>query len=56
MNLKHFLSAVSVAFAVILFRIIDEYISHIPTLIGALMVALFAALVIKVYSIFINIR
>lgn len=48
MNLKHFLSAVSVAFAVILFRIIDEYLIDIPTLIGALMAALFAAVVIKV--------
>ncbi|MFJ7826117.1 hypothetical protein [Psychrobacillus sp. NPDC096623] len=48
MNLKHFLSGVSVAFAVILFRLIDEYLIDIPTLIGALMVALFAAVVIKV--------
>ncbi|MFJ7824839.1 hypothetical protein [Psychrobacillus sp. NPDC096623] len=48
MNLKHFLSGVSVVFAVILFRLIDEYIIDMPTLIGALMVALFAAVVIKV--------
>ncbi|WP_419959740.1 hypothetical protein [Psychrobacillus sp. BM2] len=48
MNLKHFLSGASVAFVVILFRLIDEYVIDIPTLLGAFMVAIFSGVVIKV--------
>lgn len=48
MNLKHFLSGASVAFVVILFRLIDEYVIDIPTLLGAFMVAIFSGIVIKV--------
>lgn len=48
MNLKHFLSGASVAFAVILFRLINEYLIDIPTLSGAFMVAIFSGVVIKV--------
>ncbi|MEK3953703.1 hypothetical protein [Psychrobacillus sp. FSL K6-1464] len=47
MNLKHFLSGASVAFAVILFRIIDEYVIDITTLLGAFMVAIFSGVVVK---------
>ena len=47
MNLKHFLSGASVAFAVILFRLIDEYVIDITTLLGAFMVAIFSAVVVK---------
>ncbi|MFZ0578808.1 MAG: hypothetical protein WAM41_15025 [Psychrobacillus psychrotolerans] len=47
MNLKHFLSGASVAFAVILFRLIDEYVIDIPTLLGAFMVAIFSGVVVK---------
>lgn len=47
MNLKHFLSGASVAFAVILFRIIDEYVIDITTLLGAFMVAIFSEVVVK---------
>ncbi|MFC4408951.1 hypothetical protein ACFOZY_00735 [Chungangia koreensis] len=48
MNLKYFLTGVTVAFSVILFRLIDEYVMDIPTLLGAIMVAIFAGIVIKV--------
>ena len=48
MNLKHFLSGASIAFAVILFRLIDEYVIDIPTLLGAFMAAIFSGVVIKV--------
>lgn len=49
MNLKHFhfLSGASVAFAVILFRLIDEYVIDITTLLGAFMVAIFSGVVVK---------
>lgn len=47
MNLKHFLSGASVAFAVILFRLIDEYVIDITTLLGAFMVAIFSWVVVK---------
>ncbi|MEK5147238.1 MULTISPECIES: hypothetical protein [Psychrobacillus] len=47
MNLKHFLSGASVAFAVILVRLIDEYVIDIPTLLGAFMVAIFSGVVVK---------
>ncbi|MFJ8063922.1 hypothetical protein ACIQYS_04765 [Psychrobacillus sp. NPDC096426] len=47
MNLKHFLSGASVVFAVILFRLFDEYVIDIPTLLGAFMVAIFSGVVIK---------
>ena len=47
MNLKHFLSGASVAFAVILFRLIDEYVIDITTLLGAFMVAIFSGGVVK---------
>lgn len=48
MNLKHFLSSVSIPFAIILFLFIDEYIIDLPTLIGALLVALFTVVVMTV--------
>lgn len=47
MNLKHFLSGASVAFAVILFRLIDKYVIDITTLLGAFMVAIFSGVVVK---------
>jgi len=47
MNLKHFLSGASVAFAVILFRLFDEYVIDIPTLLGTFMVAIFSGVVVK---------
>ncbi len=46
MNLKHFLSSVSVPFSIILFLFIDKYIYDFPTLIGALCGALFVAVFI----------
>lgn len=40
-------SFASVAFAVILFRLIDEYVIDITTLLGAFMVAIFSGVVVK---------
>ena len=48
MNLKHFLSSVSIPFSIILFLFIDEYVYDLPTLMGALLGALFVAVAITV--------
>lgn len=48
MNLKYFLSSVSIPFSIILFLFIDKYIYNLPTLMGALLGALFVAVVITV--------
>lgn len=48
MNLKTFLSGVSVAFSIILFRLIDEHVYRMPIIIGAILVGLSAGALVKI--------